>query len=149
MRLSPHLISAAAIFLLSACTGTAPKNIGHNHNQLTPCPTSPNCVSSMATSQTHSIEALKFKGNSEEAFSQLHNYLIKEPRVTIKQAKYPYIYAEFSSMVFRFVDDVEFFFKENQIEVRSASRIGYSDLGVNRERIEHIRKQLHSSQKGL
>ncbi len=53
-----------------------------------------------------------------------------------------YIHAEFASAMFRFVDDVEFYFEDsrNIIHVRSASRVGYSDMGVNRKRIEQVRK---------
>jgi uncharacterized protein (DUF1499 family) len=60
-----------------------------------------------------------------------------------------YIHAEFVSSVFRFVDDVEFSFDKTKklIQVRSASRTGYSDLGVNRRRIEEIRKQFDQKEK--
>ena len=55
-----------------------------------------------------------------------------------------YLYAEYSSALFGFVDDVEFYFppETHIIHVRSASRLGHSDLGVNRKRIEAIRARL-------
>lgn len=64
-------------------------------------------------------------------------------RVRIVEIEEDYIHAEFVSFIFRFVDDVEFYFDNAKklIQVRSASRTGYSDLGVNRRRIEEIRKQ--------
>ncbi|MNR58817.1 hypothetical protein D3C85_1799120 [compost metagenome] len=61
-------------------------------------------------------------------------------RVVEQQERY--LRAEFTSLVFRFVDDVEFLIGEQQIDVRSASRLGHSDFGVNRERIERLRRQL-------
>ena len=75
---------------------------------------------------------------------KLANHLRAMPRVTVITAERDYLYAEFRSKMFRFVDDVEFLVdaREGHIDVRSASRVGYSDMGVNRKRIEEIRKAL-------
>ena len=69
-------------------------------------------------------------------------------RVRVVKLEDNYIHAEFISFIFRFVDDVEFYFDDEQklIQIKSASRVGYSDLGVNRRRIEKIRKQFETAE---
>ena len=63
---------------------------------------------------------------------------------SVKNEQDNFIYVEFVSEIFGFVDDVEFYFnKPGVIEFRSASRIGYSDLGVNRNRMESIRSKFN------
>ena len=66
------------------------------------------------------------------------------PRTSIVEERADYLYAEFASRLLGFVDDVEFYFPPNEriIHVRSASRLGHSDFGVNRKRIEDIRAKL-------
>jgi len=61
------------------------------------------------------------------------------PRTQVIQSRADYLYVEFSTPLMGFVDDVEFYCDGKAIQVRSASRLGYSDLGVNRKRIEAIR----------
>ena len=111
-------------------------------NKLTPCPSSPNCVSSLSDDRKHAIEPLQYTGSRDEARNRLVDILDKQAaaRVTINEADY--IHAEFRSQIFRFVDDVEFLFSDEEkiIHVKSASRIGYSDLGANRKRVEWIRR---------
>ena len=118
---------------------------GINNNQLMKCPGTPNCVNSQARDKKHFIQPIIFPGTQQEAKNRLLRILN-----TWKQAKTivvedSYIRTEFKSKLLGFVDDVEFYFpatktKEIVIHVRSASRVGYSDLGVNRKRIEKIRR---------
>lgn len=117
-------------------------------NKLTPCPTSPNCVSSLSEDRKHFIEPLRYKGPPEEARQRLRGILEKSNRARVTLTEADYIRAEFRSRIFRFVDDVEFLFadQENTIHVKSASRIGYSDLGVNRKRVEKIRAAFEGAQ---
>ena len=115
-------------------------------NRLTPCPGSPNCVSSdMADSQN--IAALDIAGDPSEAWQALRAHLEAQPRVTIKISDSSYLRAEFRTRLLRFVDDVEFHLRaeENQIAMRSASRVGYSDLGTNRRRLESVRQALSAA----
>lgn len=140
------MISILSIFLVG-CTGAKPK-LGINNLKLLQCPSSPNCVSTQATDKTHFIEPiilesspLKVKEMIVKILSQLHQSKIIE-------TKDDYIRAEFSSKIFGFVDDVEFYFpdtksKKTTIHMRSASRLGYSDLGANRKRIEEIRSKFN------
>lgn len=105
------------------------------------CPDSPNCVSSQETSQDHFIEPFDFNDRPEVAMQRLKQALLGEKRVTIVKERADYIHAEARSLIFKFVDDVEFSLLAEQglIHLRSSSRTGYSDLGVNRRRIERIR----------
>jgi len=112
-------------------------------DKLRPCPATPNCVSSLAGDQKHFIEPISYEGESAVAQQELLGVLKSFKRVRMVRVEESYIHAEFVSSFFRFVDDVEFYFDNAKklIQVRSASRTGYSDLGVNRRRIEEIRKQ--------
>jgi uncharacterized protein (DUF1499 family) len=127
--------------LLAGCTGTRPLNLGVHDGKLAPCPASPNCVSSQSIDREHSIEPLRYTGSPGDAMDQLKKIVIGMKRSRIITETGSYIHAEFTSALFRFVDDVEFFADERAsvIHVRSASRIGSSDLGVNRKRVEDIR----------
>ncbi len=124
---------------LTACAGEAPQNIGVANGQLTPCPDSPNCVSSFASDETHSIAPLNADIAAIEAV------LLGLERTNIVNKQGNYLYAEFTSRLMGFVDDVEFLYDpaSRVTHVRSASRLGYSDLGANRERIEAIRAALN------
>ncbi len=110
-------------------------------NKLSPCPPAPNCVSSLSEDRKHSIEPLRYIGSRDEARQRLIGILDKLKRVRVTLAETDYIHAEFRSLIFQFVDDVEFLFPDegNIIHLKSASRIGYSDLGANRKRVERIR----------
>jgi len=136
--------------LLTACTGTRPADIGVNNNRLTPCPESPNCVSSFEDNkdETHYINAYSINNSTKEASWNLLQSIIKQnDSAEIISADDSYIYAEFTSSVMRFVDDTEFMLDaENKlIHLRSASRLGYRDFDVNRQRLEAIRIELEKS----
>lgn len=128
--------------LLLGCTGTRPA-LGLKDGRLAPCPTTPNCVSSQSIDREHAIEPLACPGDARGAMSRLAAIVTAMPRARIISATDAYLYAEFRSVIFRFVDDVEFALDRQAgvIHVRSASRLGRSDLGVNRKRIEQIRKR--------
>lgn len=109
---------------------------------LPPCPASPNCVSSQSPDKTRHIAPLRYEGPMADARHRLLAVISELPRSRVVTCMDHYIHCEFTSALFRFVDDTEFLFdeEENTIHVRSASRVGFSDLGVNRRRIEKIRK---------
>jgi uncharacterized protein (DUF1499 family) len=123
--------------------GGGAKMVSKAANKLTPCPDTPNCVSSLAEDTKHFIEPISYEGEKALAQHELLGILNSFKRVRVVRIEEDYIHAEFLSFIFRFVDDVEFFFDKAKklIQVRSASRTGYSDLGVNRRRMEEIRKQ--------
>ncbi|MCC0179167.1 DUF1499 domain-containing protein [Waterburya agarophytonicola K14] len=115
--------------------------IGLNNGQLSSCPQSPNCVVSQNGDEEHTIAAIPYQGDRATAKKTLLKVLSVVPRTEIVEETDNYIHAESTSRIFKFVDDAEFYFPEdkNLIQVRSASRVGESDLGVNRRRIEQIR----------
>ena len=118
-------------------------------DRLRPCPDTPNCVSSLAGDQKQFIEPISYQGERTVAQQELLGVLKSFKRVRMVRIEEDYIHAEFVSSFFKFVDDAEFYFDPAQklIQVRSASRTGYFDLGVNRRRIEAIRKQFDQKEK--
>ena len=113
-----------------------------NIKMITSCPSIPNCVSSIDKGRKHFLEPLRFVGSAKDAQYRLLNILSELKRARVVTVEDNFIEAEFTSFVFRFVDDVEFYYDDRHkvIHVKSASRVGYSDLGVNRRRVEKIRK---------
>ena len=125
-----------ALILLANCSGTKPILIG----QFPPCPDKPNCVSSKSSLSFHKIAPLTYEGNSKNAREKLLGIINSMPRTQISMDNENFIHVEFTSKIFRFVDDVEFYFESpGTIHFRSASRVGHSDMGVNRDRMEEIR----------
>jgi uncharacterized protein (DUF1499 family) len=126
---------------------TGPGGLGPGivEGRLAPCPNKPNCVSSQAAAsdQRHYIEALSYRGEPAQARARLEQVIagLKRARVVVREDHY--WRAEFKSALWRFVDDVEFLFDDNarRIDIRSAARVGYSDFGVNRRRMEEIRRR--------
>ncbi|MEO1926482.1 MAG: DUF1499 domain-containing protein [Gammaproteobacteria bacterium] len=108
----------------------------------TSCPDAPKCVSSYVSDPRHHIEPFNFNDELETAVLRLKQALLREKRVTIITEQATFLRAEVRSLIFRFVDDVEFTMLPDQglIHVRSSARTGYSDFGVNRRRIERIRE---------
>jgi uncharacterized protein (DUF1499 family) len=105
------------------------------------CPDSPNCVSSLSTDKAHYIEPFSYTDTPQQAWQRLQAAVLAEKRVTPVKSTEEYLHVEVRSLIFRFTDDVEFLHLPNDklIHIRSASRIGYSDFGVNRRRLERIR----------
>ena len=127
-------------------SGQRPTNLGVTKGQLAPCPSSHNCVSSQADPRdaVHYIAPLALNRiKAGAAIAQLQAIIAALPRTTVIEASKTYLYVEFTSQLLGYVDDVEFFVdnKAKAVQVRSASRLGQSDLGVNRKRIETIRRQ--------
>ena len=120
-------------------SGTRPSNLGVKDSKLAACPSSPNCVNSQADDRQHGISPLTFSGDAVKAMGKLAGVVAAIPRTQVIQRRSDYLYVEFSTPFMGFVDDVEFYCDGKAIQVRSASRLGYSDLGVNRKRIEAIR----------
>lgn len=128
--------------------GKRPSNLGVRDRKLAPCPNSPNCVSSQSTDAVHKIAPLTYTSSPEQALADIKSIIQSLPRTKIISETEDYLYAEFKSAMMGFVDDVEFYLDRNDniIHVRSASRLGQSDLGVNRNRVETIRKKLNEIQ---
>ncbi len=138
------VIVCCLLIFMASCTGKAPENQLVN-GKLRPCPEKPNCVSSEEDSGAAQIAPLTFKGPPETAWKMLKE-TIRDMGGEVQQEENVYLRAIFTSRLFRFVDDVEFRMDTAAgcIHVRSASRIGYSDLGVNRKRVERLRTLFQS-----
>jgi len=129
------------IMMMLGCSAYRPLNPGITDGKLSPCPDSPNCVSSQSSDKGHFIEPVRYEGTEQKAMERLIDVIQGMKRCRIIKMEDHYIHAEFTSAVFRFMDDVEFYFDSGAkiIHMRSASRIGYSDFGVNRQRMEEVR----------
>jgi uncharacterized protein (DUF1499 family) len=108
---------------------------------LPPCPSTPNCVSTQAGSAVHAIEPISYHGSADGAMERLAAIVGSMARSRIVEQTPRSLRAEFRTRIFRFVDDVMFEIDDatRTIHFRSASRVGHSDLGVNRRRMETIR----------
>ncbi len=104
------------------------------------CPDRPSCVNSMAEEEMHAIAPFRYGASSARAIDRLAAIISDMPRTEIRVKQVNYIHATFASALFGFVDDVEFLLDGNVIQVRSVSRVGYGDMGVNRNRVEEIRR---------
>jgi uncharacterized protein (DUF1499 family) len=124
--------------------GSPPAALGVRDGRLAPCPASPNCVSSQATDADHRVAPIAYTGDAAAALVRLAHMIAAQPGATIVAQHDGYIYATFQTPLMGFVDDVEFLVDPAQrvIQVRSASRLGTSDFGVNRKRIEALRAAL-------
>jgi uncharacterized protein (DUF1499 family) len=120
-------------------TGKRPTNLGVKNGKLAPTPTTPNCVHSQSDNPQYKIAPLPMV-----SMTKLKEVINSMERTTIIEEKEDYLYAEFQTKLMGYVDDVEFYLdkNENVIQVRSASRLGQSDLGLNRKRVEEIRIKL-------
>jgi uncharacterized protein (DUF1499 family) len=137
---------AGILFIVSlfSCAGKRPSNLGVSDGQLAPCSSAPNCVSSDAADADHAIAPLRLAKPSAEAWRIARDAVSALPRTHVLSDRDGYLHAECRSAVFGFVDDLELHLRDGEgiIAVRSASRIGYSDLGVNRRRVEKLRSLL-------
>ena len=117
-----------------------PANLGVKDGRLAPCKRTPNCVSSQAdpADRDHHIAPIAFRGSMQE----LRRAVESMARASVISAERNYLYAEFRTKLMRYVDDVELYYDEKQglVHVRSASRLGRRDFGVNRNRIEALRR---------
>lgn len=118
-----------------------------SRKSLAACPESPNCVSSQAQDAGHFIAPFNIIGDTDKAWAALRNAMLGKGRMVITQETPNTIDAEATSLIFRFVDDITAILDADAqiIHIRSASRKGYSDFGVNRKRIEALRSQLQAA----
>ena len=126
--------------------GKRPQNLGITDGGLHPCPDTPNCVCSAAPGPAH-VAPLEFEGSAKDGLEKLAQVLSSMRGCEITAREGNYLHAEFRTAWLGFIDDFEALFEEDQprgrLEIRSASRMGHSDLGVNRKRIERIRTQFN------
>jgi uncharacterized protein (DUF1499 family) len=143
MKTAMRILFATCLLVL-ACSGQRTSRDVDFTGRIIPCPSSPNCVSSLSDDPEHFVEPFRYTGDKQAAYQRLKNIAAAMERTTIVQEETDYLRIECRSAIMGFVDDVEFSFaQENVIHVRSASRVGYSDFGVNRKRVEDLRTRFH------
>lgn len=123
-----------------------PQYLGVTEGRLARCKASPNCVSSQAdpADAGHFIAPIAFRGTALEALAAVRKAVDGMPGGTVVRHDSNYLYAEYRTRLMGFIDDVEFVHDEKAgvIHVRSASRLGRRDFGVNRARVEAIRARV-------
>lgn len=132
---------------LFSFSGKQPTNLGIKDGKFAPCPNTPNCVSSQAADgdAEHKIAPIAYQSAASDIIPKLKSLIEGMERTQVVTASSDYLYAQFTTALMGFVDDVEFYLDPStpgQLQVRSASRLGQSDLGVNRKRVEEIRSKL-------
>lgn len=141
--LALHVASATGDTLFS---WKRPENLGVKDGRLAPPKPTPNCVSSQAEAadEEHFIAPIPFKGDAPVAMAAVRAAVESMRDATVIRQEGGYLYAEYRTKLMRFVDDVEFLFdaKAGLIHVRSASRLGRRDFGVNRARVESLRARI-------
>ena len=127
----------------SGSSAPRPDNLGLKNNLLLSCPKSPNCVLSQTSGPKHQIHPIHYTSSLEIAKERLNQVILSMVDTRIITQNKVYWHVEFTTRWLRFIDDVEFYFPESEalIHLRSASRSGYWDLGVNRKRVEEIRSR--------
>jgi uncharacterized protein (DUF1499 family) len=138
------ILFSIGLIIMTLNTSTEAKETA---GTLPSCPNSPNCVSSQSADADHFIAPFKTKGKPEDAFAALKKALAEQSRTIITESTGNTLHAEATSLIFRFVDDVQAVLDADAglIHIRSASRVGYSDFGVNRRRMEALRTALQQA----
>lgn len=137
------LVVFVALFATMSAMTQSPGELGLQDGALRPCPKTPNCVCSQAAQPDKHVEAIAFNGDSEDAWQRIKAAIQELPRSQIVKDDGRYLHAEVRSALFRFADDVECLLDADAgvIHIRSASRAGRSDFGVNRARVEELRRR--------
>lgn len=140
---------------LGALAGSEPSNLGLRDGKLKPPAKTPNSVSSQADlwpehpmRERARIAPLTLVGSGPATLAKLERIVAAMPGAKVMKSEPDYLYAEFTTKLLKFTDDVEFWFDEQVgvVQVRSASRIGHGDRGVNRARVEDVRVRLAAAQ---
>ena len=150
------LLLAVLVGQLGLLRGKAPADLGLRDGKLKAPSTRPNSVSSQADLwPTHprrdyariaplALRADTLRGGAPAVMAAVKAAVLATPGALVVDEKAGYLYAHFSTRLMKYTDDVEFWFDAGAgvVQVRSASRLGESDLGANRARIEALRAQL-------
>jgi uncharacterized protein (DUF1499 family) len=146
--MTSHIAARRLGLAVALCTvGPVPVGFMASDFALPPCPASPNCVSTEATRESQRIPTVPFTDDAASAQRRARAALAAEPRTTVTVDEPGHLHAECKSFVFRFVDDVDIVVDASArvFRFRSASRVGESDLGVNRRRVERLASRLRQA----
>lgn len=149
LSLSKWAAALSVAALLSGCAGTPPKRFTQAQapDRFTACSSAPRCVSSQAaTDSSHYVAPFKYTGDAAHASEVLRKALREGGHATVESAEAHFIHATYRSAIVGFVDDVTFIIQPQQhfIDVKSSSRLGYYDFGVNRRRVERLRARFET-----
>ncbi len=137
------------LFLAANKNSAVPPNLGVKDGMLAPLPDSPNAVSSQTDQVDKRVEPFPYSGDLAQTKSLVKKATAEFGGAQILVEKPDYLHLVFTVSLIPFKDDVEFFFSEKDrvVHYRSASRVGYSDLGVNRKRYERLRNLYEQAEK--
>ncbi|MBZ9687198.1 DUF1499 domain-containing protein [Clostridium estertheticum] len=135
-------VMGAIVIYMVVKNNLTPNNLGVTNGKLAQMPNKPNAVSSQTEEKDKKVEPLEFKGNLNDSKQQMIKVIENYGNAKIVKNDTNYIYVVFTTGIMKYHDDVEFYFDESKklIQIRSASRIGYSDMGLNRERYNKLRE---------
>ncbi|MBD5769876.1 DUF1499 domain-containing protein [Marinomonas colpomeniae] len=145
------IIAVIVVLIIGLCvyvsfSNKLPDGLGVTDGLLKACPASPNCISTQAepSDTIHYIEPIVFTGESKDAQLLIESYMLAKEHGRLVTSSFGYVHFEVKSQLIGYIDDVEFYFPEadSVVHVRSASRVGYSDMGVNRNRVRQIQNLL-------
>ncbi len=139
--IAAFILIAILLVVTIAFEGGRDLKVGMTEGKFTPCPGTPNCLSSQAESKEAYMAPIDTGNLETEAVMKIARTLVeKSDRAKVVEFEGKYLRAEFKSLIFRFVDDVEFYHdaQKGLLHFKSASRVGKSDLGVNRKRMEKL-----------
>jgi len=136
-------------FAFCGCATSGRVRSGVSEGKLLECPKAPKCVSTQSEDERHRMEPIRFSGSVKDARSSIISIIKGMKNSEIITVHENYVYAQFKSSVFRFIDDVEFYFdgEEKLIHFRSSARFGYYDWKVNRKRMEYVVEEFNKSSK--
>jgi uncharacterized protein (DUF1499 family) len=135
------ILAVGARWLLLASSSRSPGTIVTVKKKLSPCPRRPACVSSQENDPARRVEPIAAPGPVEAALDRAQETIASMSGGRVVEVEGPYLRAEFTSRIFRFVDDLELLWDPSAVfHVRSASRVGSSDMGANRRRVESLRR---------
>ena len=134
----------AGVLCLVSCHAGRPGDLGVTDARLAPCPATPNCVSSDSGEEGHRVAPFVLAVSPDQAWPTVVQAVSELPGSKILDQTETYLHAECSSRLFGFVDDLELNLRADDgvVAVRSASRVGYWDLGANLARVEELRRRL-------
>ncbi|MBR7888645.1 DUF1499 domain-containing protein [Marinomonas sp. A79] len=140
------VVLVIGFFIYINVNNKLPEGLGVTDGLLKACPPSPNCVSTQAAPDDaeHYMEPIIYQGDAKDVQLAIESYMLSKNNARIVTQSLGYVHFEVTSRLIGYVDDVEFYFPEadSVVHVRSASRVGYSDLGVNRARMVEIQALL-------
>ena len=138
------ILSVMLATVVNGCSGMKSDGVNSGNEPLGGCPDRPNCVASQSQDASHAIAPLRLKGDRVAGWDAIRGVVGSLPRCTLVKVTDRYMHVECRSRLFRFIDDLELQLDPvtGVIAIRSASRVGYSDFGVNRRRVEALCKKL-------